>query len=52
MTLGGYEILVARGAIPDPVWPEHTLTAFLEIAFGDGRLVDKPDHCPSQPGTA
>jgi hypothetical protein len=44
MTLGGYEILVAKGAIPDPVWPEHTLMALLEIAFRDGRLVDKPDH--------
>ncbi len=44
MSLGGYEIIVAKGEIPEPVWPQKTMTELLEIAFRDGRFVDKPDH--------
>jgi hypothetical protein len=42
-TLGAYRVYSAEGEIPDPVWPDMTLSALLEIAFR-GRLVDRPDH--------
>jgi hypothetical protein len=44
LAIGAYDIHVAKGTIPDPVWPPKTMSELLEIAFGGGRLVDKPDH--------
>jgi hypothetical protein len=42
-SLGAYEILIAQGQIPEPVWPDHSLRDLLKIAFSD-RIIDKPDH--------
>jgi len=43
MNLGAYKITVARGAIPDPEWPNLTFKELLTIAFRD-RLVSSLDH--------
>jgi hypothetical protein len=43
MELGAYKITVARGAIPDPEWPNLTFEELLRIAFRD-RLVDSLTH--------
>lgn len=43
MALGAYDVATSA-AIPDPVWPKHTLRELLMIAFGDGRLIDRADH--------
>jgi hypothetical protein len=42
-TLGAYRVYSAEGEIPDPVWPDMTLSGLLEIAFR-GRVVDRADH--------
>ena len=41
MELGAYKITVARGAIPEPEWPNLTFEELLEIAFRD-RIVSSP----------
>jgi hypothetical protein len=43
MALGGYEMVEAAGAIPDPQWPKVPLKELLGIGFRD-RLVDRLDH--------
>ena len=43
MAHGRYDV-VTSNKIPDPVWPDITLRGILEIAFSDGRLIDRPDH--------
>jgi hypothetical protein len=43
MSLGAYKITIARGAIPDPEWPNLTFEELLRIAFRD-RLVDTLTH--------
>ena len=43
MELGAYKITVARGAIPDPEWPNLTFEELLTIAFRD-RLVNSLTH--------
>jgi len=43
LSLGAYEIFEASGALPEPVWPDHSFQEILKIAFG-GRIVDRPDH--------
>jgi len=44
MAEGGYSIYRATGNIPDPDWPDKTLLELLELAFKDGKLIDKEDH--------
>ena len=44
MAEGGYSIYRATGTIPEPQWPEKTLTELLELAFKDGKLIDSEDH--------
>ena len=44
MSEGSYSVYRATGAIPDPVWPEMSMTEMLQLAFKDGRLIDKEDH--------
>ncbi len=41
--LGAYDIDVAAGAFPEPVWPSVTFTDLLKIAF-KGRLIEDLDH--------
>ena len=43
MDLGGYKITVARGAIPDPEWPNLSFEELLATAFRD-RQVDSLTH--------
>jgi hypothetical protein len=43
MELGAYKITVARGAIPDPEWPNLTFEELLTIAFRD-RQVNSLTH--------
>ena len=43
MNLGAYKITTARGAIPDPEWPNLTFEELLRVAFRD-RLVDTLTH--------
>ena len=43
MDLGAYKVTVARGAIPDPEWPNLTFEELLTIAFRD-RLVSSLTH--------
>ena len=43
MELGAYKITVARGAIPEPEWPNLTFEELLEIAFRD-RIVSSLSH--------
>ena len=43
MSLGAYEVFVARGQSPDPTWPDLPLSEILKIAFRD-RIIDRPDH--------
>jgi hypothetical protein len=43
MALSAYRIVVAEGTLPDPVWPDLTLSEILAIAFKD-RIIDHADH--------
>jgi len=43
MSLGAYELFEATGNLPDPIWPEHTFSEILQIAFR-GRVINTPDH--------
>lgn len=43
MALGGYQIHLAEGALPDPVWPDKTFQQLLAIAFRN-RIIDGSDH--------
>ena len=43
-SVGAYNIYEAEGFLPPPVWPELSLLKMLEIAFGDGHLIDRDDH--------
>ena len=44
MSAGAYDVYEAPGEIADPNWPDHTFQKLLEVAFGNGRLIDKVDH--------
>jgi hypothetical protein len=44
---GAYEIFVATGNFPDPVWPDKTFSDLLRIAFKD-KVIDSPDHAVIQ----
>jgi hypothetical protein len=41
---GCYDIHEATGPISEPVWPDHTMSELLRVAFGNGRLIDSLDH--------
>ena len=43
MSLGAYEVYEAQANIPDPTWPDLSLSEILKIAFRD-RIVDRADH--------
>ena len=43
MSLGAYEIDVAMGAFPDPVWPNVNFADLLKIAF-KGKTIEDLDH--------
>jgi hypothetical protein len=39
----GYDLIVTRGNIPDPVWPDMSMEDLLQIAFKN-KYVDREDH--------
>lgn len=41
--LGAYRLHKAEGVLPEPAWPEKSLSELLKIAFG-GKVIDSPDH--------
>jgi hypothetical protein len=43
MALGAYEVYEARGDLPEPKWPDLSLTEILKIAFKDRHITDL-DH--------
>jgi hypothetical protein len=42
--VGAYEAFEATGEIPEPTWPELTVSEILEIAFGKSHVIDDRDH--------
>jgi hypothetical protein len=42
-SLGAYDIYVATGNLPDPEWPDMSLSDILRTAFSD-RFIDSMDH--------
>jgi hypothetical protein len=44
MGVGGYDIFLAQEGVPEPEWPKHDFHGLLCLAFGNGRLIDAPDH--------
>ena len=43
MLLGGYDIYVAGGALPDPEWPAHDIESPVAVAFR-GKVITSLDH--------
>ncbi len=43
MAGGGYDVLEALGALPDPVWPDTTMEQMIAVAFR-GKVIDSEDH--------
>jgi len=43
MHIGGYDINVAEGALPEPEWPVHTIEALVEVAFR-GKIITSLEH--------
>ena len=43
MSLGAYQIFLAKAELPEPEWPEHTFSELVRLGF-KGLIVDKPDH--------
>jgi hypothetical protein len=41
--IGAYDIVVARGDLGDPQWPDHSFSELIELAFRD-KLIDSMDH--------
>ena len=38
-----YRVFVAKGELPEPTWPEHSLQDYLVLGF-EGQIVDAPSH--------
>lgn len=43
MSLGAYRIYNSEAPLPEPVWPDKTLSQLLKLAFKDS-VVDRSDH--------
>lgn len=41
--LGAYDLFVAPGDLPEPVWPKYRMGEMLKAAFA-GRIIDSPEH--------
>jgi hypothetical protein len=44
MSAQSYEVHVAPAIASQPVWPTKTMAELLEIAFGNGKLIESIDH--------
>jgi hypothetical protein len=43
LDLGGYEATIAVAKLPEPTWPEQSMSDLLRLAFRD-RIIDCEDH--------
>ena len=43
MRVGVYDIYVAEGSLPEPVWPAHDMDALVQVAFR-GKIISNMDH--------
>jgi hypothetical protein len=41
--IGAYDVIVAKGDLGDPSWPDHSLQELIKVAFRD-RFIDSLDH--------
>jgi hypothetical protein len=41
--IGAYDVIVAKGDLGDPSWPDHSFQKLIDIAFQD-RLISSLDH--------
>jgi hypothetical protein len=41
--IGAYDVIVAKGDLGDPSWPDYTLQELIKVAFRD-RFIDSLDH--------
>lgn len=41
---GAYDVLVAQGTLPDPIWPDVSQRDLLRLGFGGGRLIEDAGH--------
>jgi hypothetical protein len=41
--VGAYEVVVAKGRLPEPKWPDKSFRELLDLAFGD-RFIRSMDH--------
>jgi hypothetical protein len=39
-----YDVYVAQSSAAEPAWPSKTLQELLQLAFGNGRLIDSLEH--------
>jgi hypothetical protein len=44
MSAAAYDVFEADAEIAEPDWPDHAFKKLLEIAFGNGRVIDREDH--------
>ena len=47
MPAGRYDVAVATGSLPDPIWPTETFQDLLRRCF-ENRFIDSPDHVVAQ----
>ena len=43
MHVGAYDIYLAEGTLPQPVWPAHDMDALVQVAFR-GKIISSLDH--------
>ena len=44
LPIGGYDVYVATGNMPEPEWPKLSLQDLLKIAFGGDKFIRSLDH--------
>ncbi len=44
MSAQSYDVHIAQSSAAEPIWPKKTLAELLQLAFGNGRLIDSLDH--------
>lgn len=43
MSVGGYDVLQAQGALAEPVWPDTSMEELINVAFR-GKIIDTENH--------
>jgi hypothetical protein len=44
LNLGAYQCYEAAEELPDPTWPPQSLKELIKIAFGNGQMIQDPNH--------